>query len=71
MKKILIVKLIVCYCFISFFACSDNNNAKKEVFIFYYFEGYSGERGGLFAAYSRDLKTWHKLADSLITPAIG
>ncbi|MFW5656523.1 MAG: hypothetical protein ACOC0C_02810 [Bacteroidota bacterium] len=58
---------------LALFSCNDQNEAtgEKNVFVFYYFEGNSGERAGLFAAYSRDLNAWHKLADSLVAPSIG
>jgi len=58
---------------LALFSCirEKKETGEKRVFVFYYFEGNIGERGGLFAAYSRDLKTWHKLADSLTAPSIG
>lgn len=44
---------------------------QDDAYLFYYFEGYAGERGGLYVAYSYDLKIWHKLGEKLTCPAIG
>ncbi len=54
-----------------FLGCNVHQADKKDAYIFYYFEGYSGEKGGLFAAYSYDLHAWHHLGDSLVDSGIG
>ncbi len=43
----------------------------KNAYLFYYFEGDAGEKAGLYTAYTYDLVTWHKLADSIFTPRLG
>jgi len=58
-----------------FFSCTSDsvNDSKneKDAFIFYYFEGYAGEKGGLHMAHGNDLHTWYQLKDSVFAPEIG
>ena len=65
-------KLIFLFTLIIIVSCATDEQKKEDTgFIFYYFEGYAGERGGLYAAYSYDLKTWQPLGQKLIAPTIG
>lgn len=50
---------------------AKGSGSEDSAYLFYYFEGHAGEKGGLYAAYSHDLVAWHKLGEKLLTPAIG
>jgi hypothetical protein len=65
------LKLASILAILVFFSCLNYKPVEKDAWIFYYFEGYAGDKAGLFAAYSYDLHTWQPLADSLIAAEIG
>jgi hypothetical protein len=50
---------------------SSENPRGADAYIFYYFEGYAGEKAGLHMAYSYDLHTWKGIPGPVYSPLIG
>ena len=63
-------KLLILFSVIFFHHNTLAGKAKKA-YIFYYFEGYAGEKGGLYASYSYDLHKWYSLGKQLVVPSVG
>lgn len=69
MIKIILYSAILIFHSTALFSQSSAN--EDHAYLLYYFEGYAGEKAGLYVAYSYDLHTWHKLGEKLIQSETG